>query len=144
MSKYLICTISHTFLTQYWNSNATGKQRAEHTVHKYMKTKFSSCLVAKTDSLVAKRNVASVEVIHIWSDKEVLWLKVIKVFSKGQVGKVLMALGKLLNLTVRWKTWSTLEIILLYIFLRFCRHWITSYVTNLLGSTLLMQMQRNT
>ena len=60
-----------------------------------MKTKFSSCPVAKTDSLVAKRNVAPFKVIHIWLDKEVLWIRVIKVFSnespqsgvEGQVGK---------------------------------------------------------
>ena len=37
-----------------------------------MKTKFSSCLVAKTASLVARSNVASLEVIHIWLDKEIV------------------------------------------------------------------------
>lgn len=47
----------------------------------YVNTKFSSCLVAKTDSLVAKRNVAPFKVIHMWLDKEVLWIRVIKVFS---------------------------------------------------------------
>lgn len=60
-----------------------------------MNTKFSGCLVAKTDSLVAKRNAAAFKVIHIWLDKEVLRIGVSKVFSnespqagiKEQVGQ---------------------------------------------------------
>lgn len=40
-------------------------------------------------------------------------------------------------------SWPNLEVILLYIFLRFWWHWIISYVTNLLGSIFLMPMQRN-
>lgn len=126
------------------------------SVSNYVKTKFARCLVAKTDSLVAKRNAACFKVIHIWLGKEVLWIGVIKVFSnkspqsgiKGQVGKrfwwPLVVHGR--NPSTRQsgeKHDSNLEVILLYIFLRFCWHWITSYVTNFLGSTLLMQMQRN-
>lgn len=57
-----------------------GKQNVLSTSN-YVKTKFSSCLVAKTDSSVAKRNVAPFKVIHMWLDKEVLWRRGIKVFS---------------------------------------------------------------
>lgn len=58
-----------------------------------------ACLVAKTDFLVAMRNVAPLKVIHIWLDKEVLWIRVIKVLSnyspqQRQMGKrFLMTLG---------------------------------------------------
>lgn len=40
-------------------------------------------------------------------------------------------------------SWPNLEVILLYIFLRFWWRWIISYITNLLGSIFLMPMQRN-
>lgn len=96
MSKCLICTISYTSLSNSetamsWESRKQNVLSASN----YVKAKFSSCLVAKTDSLVAKRNVAPFKVIHIWLDKEVLWIRVTKVFSnesppsgiKGQAGK---------------------------------------------------------
>jgi len=80
--QWLTSTISCTILNQHWKSNAMGKQKQNIlSTSNYVKIKFSSCLVAKAAALVARRNVPPFEVIHIQLDKEVLWVRVIKVFA---------------------------------------------------------------